>query len=404
MSNLQKMYDARVKAAGDEGRFEAVVSVFGNVDLQGDRVVKGAFRKSIEEWVRSGDPIPVIWSHDWGNPHSIIGGVDARNVSETEKGLLIRDAWLDMENPVAAQVHNLMKQRLVREFSFAYDVVREKKAGDSANDLLQLDIIEVGPTLKGANPLTELVGVKSALGGALGQISSDELKAMVDGAFGPTAEHKAFEALLRAKNIYLLAEIAGRAPTPAERAEVERIVGEVMVLEGNTKAESRLREELDRRSKQIRTEELHRRYAMESEYDRLAKRAARLRGEEPRRESARTFDSDEDFARYLKSAGFDDEHVRVALGGESDQERADRQRAERRAKALDDYKKANAAITAGGLIPGIDADRERDEEQHARAVRESEERDAARKAEGDQLDELHEARRRAAPRQFGGES
>lgn len=155
-----------VKAVGDAGVVEAVVSIFGNVDLQGDRVVKGAFTKSIEKWRKSGDPVPVIFSHDWQNPMAHIGIATPSDIEETETGLLVK-YQLDIEtNPVARQVFSLLKRRSVKEHSFAYDILEEHSAKDGANELTQLDLIEIGPTLKGANPDTVLLGVKSALDAA----------------------------------------------------------------------------------------------------------------------------------------------------------------------------------------------------------------------------------------------
>ena len=164
-----------VKADDDEaGTFEAIVSVFGNVDFAGDRIVEGAFANTIEQWKASGDPIPVIWSHQWHDPAAYIGTVDPDNISEIpagsdelpesirEFGGLKVKAVLDLEDPNGAKVHKLLKTRTVREFSFAYDVLEEaKNEDDNINELLEIDLIEVGPTLKGANPLTELVGAKA---------------------------------------------------------------------------------------------------------------------------------------------------------------------------------------------------------------------------------------------------
>ena len=161
MTHLTKAYPAKFATLDEkEGRVEALVSIFGNVDLVGDRVVKGAFAKSIEKWKNSDDPIPVILSHDWGDPWKHIGVVE--DISETEAGL--RAVYtLDIEdNPVAKQIYKLMKRRSLKEHSFAYGRdVRERAAKDGANELLELDIIEIGPTLKGANPATELLAVKS---------------------------------------------------------------------------------------------------------------------------------------------------------------------------------------------------------------------------------------------------
>jgi len=58
-----------------------------------------------------------------------------------------------------------MGSRLLKEFSFGYTVPAggEKKADDGAYDLTEVNLIEVGPTLKGINPDTELLSLKSAV-------------------------------------------------------------------------------------------------------------------------------------------------------------------------------------------------------------------------------------------------
>ena len=49
---LFKTVAAQIKAAGpedglEEGEFEALVSVFGNIDSYGDKVMKGAFANTL---------------------------------------------------------------------------------------------------------------------------------------------------------------------------------------------------------------------------------------------------------------------------------------------------------------------------------------------------------------------
>lgn len=149
------------------GTFEALVSIFGNVDLGGDRVVKGAFADSLKSWEAKGDPIPVIFSHQWDNIDAHIGQVT--DAKETDQGLQVK-AQLDMEDPFASKVFKLMQRGTLKEFSFAYDTV-EEKLQNGANELLKLDLIEVGPTLKGMNPETELLAVK-ALGLKVGARNS----------------------------------------------------------------------------------------------------------------------------------------------------------------------------------------------------------------------------------------
>ena len=60
------------------------------------------------------------------------------------------------------KVHRLLVERTVKQWSFAYQVIRERPK-DGVNILEELDLIEVGPTLQGANPATRTL-VAKALG------------------------------------------------------------------------------------------------------------------------------------------------------------------------------------------------------------------------------------------------
>lgn len=177
---LYKSCDVKVKAAGPDdslgdGQFEAIVSVFGNMDSYGDVVMPGAFTKTLNEWQAKGDPIPVYYSHQMSDPFSCIGEV--LEAKETEQGLYVK-AQLDIDDPVpgskALQVYRLLKGRRVTQFSFAYDILdadwAERTAkGDNGDELSyevyelkELKLHEVGPTPIGANQETELLAVKSA--------------------------------------------------------------------------------------------------------------------------------------------------------------------------------------------------------------------------------------------------
>jgi Escherichia/Staphylococcus phage prohead protease len=79
---------------------------------------------------------------------------------ERPEGLWV-NAQLDVDKPFARRVYDLLKARRVKEFSFAYDVVDSRPAKDGANELVALELIEVGPTLKGVNAETQLLTVKA---------------------------------------------------------------------------------------------------------------------------------------------------------------------------------------------------------------------------------------------------
>lgn len=169
---LFKTVPAQIKAAGpddglEEGQFEAIVSVFDNIDSYGDVVRKGAFEETLDEWAQSGNPIPVYYSHRMDDPDFNIGEVlDAK---ETNVGLWVKAAidLGDDASRVAKQSYRLMKGRRLTQFSFAYDVLdggwvdkTEDGVDSSFYELRRLKLYEVGPTPIGANSETELLGVK----------------------------------------------------------------------------------------------------------------------------------------------------------------------------------------------------------------------------------------------------
>lgn len=174
-----------IKAVGEDdglesGVFEAIVSVFGNVDSYGDRVLEGAFKDTLDEWAASGNPIPVYWSHRMDDPDFNIGHVlEAKELSPGDAllpeslkqlgGLWVK-VQLDLDpdsTSKARQVYKLLKGRRVTQFSFAYDIqdyaiVKTAEDQEAVWELRKLKLYEVGPTPIGANQETELLDVKAA--------------------------------------------------------------------------------------------------------------------------------------------------------------------------------------------------------------------------------------------------
>lgn len=172
----------KVADATDTGVFEAIVSVFGNVDSMGDVVMPGAFTDTLATWKSSGDPIPVLWSHRMDDPRFSIGTVleaeelephDARIPEWADEwlksngGLWVKgqlDTGADATD-VATAARGLLRKRLVKQFSYAYDVVDAgwgTVGGQDAYELRKLDLFEVSPTQIGANNLTQLIGAKAS--------------------------------------------------------------------------------------------------------------------------------------------------------------------------------------------------------------------------------------------------
>lgn len=160
-----KNIDAEFKDAADDGTFIALASVFNNVDRVGDRVLPGAFKQSLRQWRASGKMLPVILAHNWNDISAHIGYADPKQVRETDKGLEVK-AHLDVkESETAKRVHTLMKRGQLTAMSFGYTVPDGGQELDSkgVNEVSQIDLHEVGPTLVGANPDAQLQSVKSAV-------------------------------------------------------------------------------------------------------------------------------------------------------------------------------------------------------------------------------------------------
>lgn len=170
--------DPGMKADEDNGlgpgEFRALVSVFGNVDAYGDVVMPGAFSDVLADYATRGVPIPVVWSHQWADVFAHIGHVDPDKAQETDEGLEVIGK-LDVDSPipeaaaVAQQVHRLLAQRRVGQFSFAFDVADAgwgvRGEGDDEREVFELRkfaaLHEVGPCLVGVNRDTRLDDVKA---------------------------------------------------------------------------------------------------------------------------------------------------------------------------------------------------------------------------------------------------
>lgn len=165
MTTKTRVFDVKAAPSGDAGAgiITATASVFGNIDSYGDIVLPGAFTDTLAEWAASGDPVPIVWTHNSGDAFSHIGY--CTEIKETEDGLQFT-GQLDVEdNPTAAQVYRLLKGRRIKQFSFSYSVLEAspaEKDGRYVTELRKLKLYEVGPTLVGANQETQLLDVKSA--------------------------------------------------------------------------------------------------------------------------------------------------------------------------------------------------------------------------------------------------
>jgi HK97 family phage prohead protease len=161
MQHTTKAFSVDFKSLDDDqGEFSALAAVFNNVDRVGDRILAGAFKKSIKEWESGSKPLPIVFAHNIENPMMFIGEVKA--MRETEHGLVVKGSLHTDTNEYARQAYALLKSGTISDFSFQYDA-NGQLGEDGAYELTDIKLYEVGPCLVGANPEAGLLAVKSAV-------------------------------------------------------------------------------------------------------------------------------------------------------------------------------------------------------------------------------------------------
>lgn len=159
----RKSFTASVKAAdADTGIVTALVSAYGVVDSYDEEIMPGAFTKSLERF--GDDPIPILWNHEWG----VMDAHLAESKGEDTDEGLVMTMQFDMEDPTSVKAFRLLKSRRIKEFSIGgfepSDGIRrvEKDDGSIVWQVYEFELIEVSLVLRGANPETRLIDVKSA--------------------------------------------------------------------------------------------------------------------------------------------------------------------------------------------------------------------------------------------------
>lgn len=112
-----KNIDFEIKQVSDEGTFEGYVSTFDNVDLVGDVMVKGAFKKTLRD--RKGK-IRLLWQHDRNTPIGVF-----ETLKEDSKGLYVK-ARLAMNTQKGKEAHELLKLGAMDSMSIGYSTIIEE--------------------------------------------------------------------------------------------------------------------------------------------------------------------------------------------------------------------------------------------------------------------------------------
>lgn len=143
---------AEFKAAGDAGSFTGYASIFGNIDLGGDIVERGAFKEMV---TNSDGFVTTLWQHDSRQP------IGVARVMQDDKGLAF-DGQLVMEDPTARKAHAHMKAGSVRGMSIGFDILPggAEVMESGVRSLKALKLWEISVVTWGMNPLAGVLSAK----------------------------------------------------------------------------------------------------------------------------------------------------------------------------------------------------------------------------------------------------
>ncbi len=141
------------KAFGESsGAFEGYASMFGNVDLGGDVIERGAFKEIAKG--RDGR-VKVLYQHNMRDP------IGVAEVEQDDHGLKFK-GQLILESASARGAYALMKGGALDGMSIGYDVLpggaEQLKSG--VRRLTALKLWEISPVTFGMNPLAGVDSVK----------------------------------------------------------------------------------------------------------------------------------------------------------------------------------------------------------------------------------------------------
>lgn len=145
-----------LKEIGEDGTFEGYAATFGNVDLGGDVIERGAFKGTLE--ARGARQVKMLLDHD---PRQRIGVWDS--IKEDRSGLYVKGRLL-VEKQLGRDAYVDLKAGALDQMSIGYRVDPKGYEYDDKKRVRRLktiDLFEVSLVTFAMNPEARVTGVKA---------------------------------------------------------------------------------------------------------------------------------------------------------------------------------------------------------------------------------------------------
>lgn len=141
------------------GTIIGYASTYGNIDMVGDRVMPGAFKKSIAKFKKTGRMIPMLSGHSTDN---VIGGFDPSRMKETDQGLRV-EGKVDLNTQRGREDFSLMSNGFISGMSIGGFTTPEDvtMADDGIREINNFQLYEISVTPMPANEEAQIEMVKA---------------------------------------------------------------------------------------------------------------------------------------------------------------------------------------------------------------------------------------------------
>jgi len=138
-----------IKGIDESGYIEGLAAGFGNVDFGGDRIIPGAFTKSLD----GRKTVPMLLFHDQHRPIGVWS-----EFKEIDDGLLAKGR-ITTKTRDGGEAYELAKDGALSALSIGYEPTVKRMAG-KVRELVELALHEVSLVSIGMNPKALITGVK----------------------------------------------------------------------------------------------------------------------------------------------------------------------------------------------------------------------------------------------------
>jgi len=155
MNQKQVTGNLKIKSLDEGGFFGGYASVFGVQDSDGDVIVKGAFKESLEAHKASGQMPKMLWQHDH---RQIIG--KWIEMQEDDTGLWVKGRLI-MEVRQGQEAYALLKEGVLGAMSVGFNIPDGGATGMRGRVIEKAELWETSLVTWGANPEALITNVKS---------------------------------------------------------------------------------------------------------------------------------------------------------------------------------------------------------------------------------------------------